>query len=124
MTRPVEYEIDALQSDFERQLFESARDDGPRAGETERAWLKFAAAAGGVTAVGAGAALGARSWLHAAPLHVAKWVLIGALGGGSVVGVWLRSSAVPEPPRSAPLSAPVAAAAPVAVPAPAAASAP
>jgi hypothetical protein len=104
------HETDELaHADFERSLLESARGDAPPAGATERAWRRFAADAALLVPLAAASA--PRSWFESATARAARWTLIGALGGGGLVAVWLRPPAVREPPVApahAALPAPVA----------------
>jgi len=84
------------QIDFERSLFESARGDAPPPGATERAWRRFAADAAWLAPIAA-AASAPRGWFDSAAARATKWTLIGAIGGGSLVAVWLRPQAAREP---------------------------
>jgi hypothetical protein len=79
------------QADFERSLFESARGDAPPPGASERAWSRFAADAALLAPVAAASA--PCGWFESAGARAAKWTLIGAIGGGSLVAVWLRPPA-------------------------------
>jgi hypothetical protein len=90
----------ALDADFERRLFDSARDDAPPAGQQQRAWSRFAAHAG---ALSSGVSLREPrplGWWQSPAATAAKWTLIGAVAGGSAVAVWLRPapSAAPAAP--------------------------
>jgi hypothetical protein len=89
------HEPDAAQADFERTLFESARGDAPPPGTSERAWRRFAADAAALAPLGAPST--PRGWFDGAAARAVKWTLIGAVGGGSLVAVWLRSPAPGEP---------------------------
>jgi hypothetical protein len=112
MTRPQDLEGSALDADFERRLFDSARDDAPPAGEQQRAWSRFAAHA---AALSSGVSLREPrplGWWQSPAATAAKWTLIGAVGGGSAVAVWLQPA-----PRAAP-AAPIVAAAEQALPPP------
>ncbi|MEO8178809.1 MAG: hypothetical protein ABI895_08255 [Deltaproteobacteria bacterium] len=92
MTRAMQPEDEEMH-DFERRLFESARADSPLPGATERAWLKFAAAAGSLTPLVAAPV--PIPWFQGARAQALKWTLIGAIGGGSLVAVWLRPASAP-----------------------------
>jgi len=81
---------------FERWLLDSAREDALPPHATQKAWARFAAAAGAV-GVAAGSLDAAR--LGTSKATVAKWLLIGALGGGAAVALWLRA------PRTGPVVA-------------------
>ena len=94
MTRSMDSELDRVHIEFEQRLFASARSDEPPAGETERAWQRFAARAGALAPL-AVAASTPPVWWRSARASALKWTLLGALGGGSIVAVWLR------PPLSA-----------------------
>lgn len=89
------------QAHFERSLFESAHGDAPPPGATERAWRRFAADAALLAPVASASA--PRGWFESAAARAARWTLIGAIGGGGLVAVWLR----PQAPASAPVAAPV-----------------
>jgi hypothetical protein len=82
------HEPDAAQAAFERSLFESARGDAPPPGASERAWCRFAADAALLAPLAVASA--PRRWLDSAAARAAKWTLIGAVGGGGLVAVWLR----------------------------------
>jgi hypothetical protein len=84
------------QADFERSLFESARGDAPLPSATERAWRRFAADAALLAPVAA-APSAPRGWFDGAAARAAKWTAIGAIGGGSLVAVWLSPPAPREP---------------------------
>ncbi len=105
--------------DFERWLLDSAREDALPAGATERAWASFAAATGAMGDAVAGKTNAAR--VDASKATAAKWLAIGALGGGAVVALWLRG-APPQPGATAPavsvVAAPQTPAQPSAAPAP------
>jgi len=87
------------QIDFERSLFESARGDAPPPGATERAWRRFTADAAWLAPIAAAASAprGWFDWFDSAAARATKWTLIGAIGGGSLVAVWLRPQAAREP---------------------------
>jgi hypothetical protein len=97
------HEPDELaQADFERSLFESARGDAPLPSASERAWRRFAADAALLAPVAA-APSAPRGWFDGAAARAAKWTAIGAIGGGSLVAVWLSPPA-PREPALAPTS--------------------
>ncbi len=88
------------QADFERSLFESARGDAPPPGATEGAWRRFAADAALLAPLAS--ASEPRGWFESATVRAAKWTLIGAIGGGSLVAVWLRPPESPAVPAAVP----------------------
>jgi len=98
-------------SEFERSLLASAGTDGPTPTETERAWLVFEAEAGALAtlALPRTAPSAPRPWSGAPRAQALKWLLIGALGGGSLVALWrpFGASLVPPPlPVGVPMVAP------------------
>jgi hypothetical protein len=90
MTRSMDSELDSVHTEFEQRLLASARGDEPPAGETQRAWQRFAARAGALAPL-AMAAGTEPLWWRSARASALKWTLLGALGGGSLVAVWLRT---------------------------------
>jgi TolA-binding protein len=80
--------------DLERSLLEAARREAPPArAETERAWRRFAASGGRVTASVAGGA--SRAWLSGANL---AWLGAGLVAGSlATAAVMLGRDAAPEP---------------------------
>jgi hypothetical protein len=106
----------ATKDAFEQALLDSARRDEPTGDAAKAAWAKFAAA---TTAVGASASPGGPAGsgrltdggvASAARLAAAKWLAIGAIGGGALtaalLGSRLGAPAAPAPPVSSTLTTP------------------
>jgi ribonuclease E len=107
MTRSLEPELERAQAEFERRLLESARSDAPPAGETERAWLRFAARAGALVPL-AVAASAPPPCGRSARASALKWTLVGAIGGGGLVAVWLQAPLSERVPPGSVAVAPIA----------------
>jgi len=101
--------MDYERSEFEHSLLASARSDGPTPAEVERAWLAFEADACALApllpALGArheaiprAAPSAPRPWSATLRVRALKWLLIGAVGGGSLVALWPSRGASPVPP--------------------------
>lgn len=80
--------------EFERWLLDSAREDAPPPDATARAWASFAATAG--TLGSTVSASPSPATVRASRATAAKWAILGALGGGAMVALWLRG--VPSAP--------------------------
>lgn len=82
---------------FERLLLESAHDDGPSPGSTDRAWDEFAARVA-ATVVVTGAAPDAAALAREARRSMLKWLGIGLAGGSALSALLLHSGEMPTRP--------------------------
>jgi hypothetical protein len=112
--------MDYEPSELERILLASAEADGPTPAETERAWREFRANAGALAALSSSpptpsAPLASSptpsaplAWFAAPRARALQWLLLGAIGGGSLVALWrpLEQSAEPPPPLPVTLAVP------------------
>jgi hypothetical protein len=102
--------MDDQPSQLERTLLASAEGDGPTPAETERAWREFQANAGALAALASPrpAPTEPRAWSATPRARALQWLLMGAVGGGSLVALWrpFQPGAEPAPPLPVPAATP------------------
>ena len=96
-------------SEFERSLLASAGSDGPTAADAEHAWLTFEADARALATLIPAVCARDGAMPRTTPsaprprsatvrAQALKWLLIGAVGGGSLVALWHSRGSSPLPP--------------------------